>query len=114
MGRKSYAAIMEGDFLLDARWREGIKAFADLWAGYTERSKSAEERANPNESEDDNFETVLKEFFGDVNIKHRAYFRFGKQNLKWGQGYFWNPTDLINEDRKDFQISTDAAKEFLG
>lgn len=38
----------------------------------------------------------------DVNIGHKVYFRFGKQNLKWGRGYLWNPTDVISTDRKDF------------
>lgn len=102
-GDNPYSAGMEGDFLLDARWRGGIKAFADLWAGYTEKSAPAEEGGDRASQDDEKFDTILKEFFGDVNIKHRAYFRFGKQNLKWGQGYFWNPTDLVNEDRKDFQ-----------
>jgi hypothetical protein len=55
---------------------------------------------NPNA---DHLQTTLKEFFLDVNISRKVYFRFGKQNLKWGRGYFWNPTDLISEDRKDFE-----------
>jgi hypothetical protein len=102
-GDNPYAAIMEGDFLLDARWREGIKVFGDLWAAYTESSQPAEQ-PQPNQNiDDDKFETILKEFFGDMNITRKVYFRFGKQNLKWGRGYFWNPTDLISEDRKDFQ-----------
>ena len=30
------------------------------------------------------------------------YFRAGKQVLKWGTGYFWNPTDLINIEHRSF------------
>ncbi len=102
-GDNPYTALMEGDFLLDARWREGIKAFGDLWAGYTEQSTPSDEEESEQKTDDDKFDTVLKELFADVNIKHRVYFRFGKQNLIWGRGYFWNPTDLINTERKDFQ-----------
>ncbi len=45
---------------------------------------------------------LIKEFFIDANWKNKVYFRTGKQLLKWGTGYFWNPTDLINIDRKSF------------
>src|SRR5690606_1366445 len=40
--------------------------------------------------------------FLDANIARRVYFRAGKQVLQWGRGYFFNPTDLINVERKAF------------
>jgi hypothetical protein len=40
--------------------------------------------------------------FLDANIAHRVYFRAGKQVLQWGRAYFFNPTDLINVERKTF------------
>jgi hypothetical protein len=44
----------------------------------------------------------LKEVFVDFNAANRVYFRAGKQVLQWGRGYLWNPTDLINVQRKSF------------
>jgi hypothetical protein len=38
----------------------------------------------------------IKEFFIDTNLRQKVYFRMGKQVLKWGQGYFWNPSDLLH------------------
>jgi len=90
-----YSTSVDGDFLLDVRLREGIKSFANLGLRYTPQG-------NEFDKSDDHLDTVLKEFFVDVNIARRVYLRGGKQNLKWGRGYFWNPTDLISEDRKDF------------
>ncbi len=59
---------------------------------------------------EDPLQTTLKEFFADGNYKYKVYVRFGKQNLKWGRGYLWNPTDLISQDRKDFG-DMDARRE---
>lgn len=102
-GDNPYFTSVDGDFLLDVRLRNGIKSFANLWVTYTPQE-------NEEDPEFENFDTVLKEFFVDVNIARKVYFRFGKQNLRWGQGYLWNPTDLISEDRKDFG-DIDARRE---
>ncbi len=102
-GDNPYSTSVDGDFLLDVRLRNGIKSFANFWATYTPQE-------NEEDPEFENFDTILKEFFVDVNIARKVYFRFGKQNLKWGQGYLWNPTDLISEDRKDFD-DIDARRE---
>ena len=45
----------------------------------------------------------IKEVFVDFNFDNNAiHFRAGKQVLKWGTGYFWNPTDLINVSHINF------------
>ncbi len=38
----------------------------------------------------------------DANIARAVYIRAGKQVLQWGKAYFWNPSDLINIQRKSF------------
>ncbi len=106
-GENTYASSVSGDFLLDARLRKGVRAFGDVWAGYTMPRQEGETSA-------DQFDTLLKEAFVDVNIRQKAYFRFGKQNLKWGQGYLWNPTDVISIDRKDFQNMNDRREGVYG
>jgi hypothetical protein len=44
---------------------------------------------------------TLNELFVDVNIAKAIYFRAGKQVLKWGVGYLWTPTDLVNIEKKN-------------
>jgi len=102
-GDNPYSTSIESDLLLDVRLTKGIKSFADLWVSYSPQE-------NEYDPDSEHLQTTLKEFFVDANIARKVYFRFGKQNLKWGRGYLWNPTDLINEDRKDFS-DMDARRE---
>lgn len=77
---------------LDARFKDGFKSFLSVEGSY-----SSEEN-----DENKNTDLNVKEFFIDANWQNRVYFRTGKQVLKWGRSYFWNPTDLINIEQKDF------------
>lgn len=83
------SAYILGNLLLDVRLPREIKAFANLEATYTADSSE--------------FDAMLQELFVDVNINRKIYFRTGKQVLQWGQCYFWNPTDLINVEKKKFE-----------
>lgn len=77
------------DFLIDIRLDDGVKSFIDLELSY-------------NPDKDDEFDIDIKELFIDNNWQNKIYFRNGKQVLKWGRNYFWNPTDLVNIDKKYF------------
>ena len=77
-----------GNLLLDARLKNGVKAFADLETSYYPRLHQTT--------------TTLREIFLDFNINDRVYFRTGKQVLQWGRCYLWNPTDLVNVEKKPF------------
>lgn len=92
--RTGFQGALAGDFAVDARLERGFKAFVDI--GFTHdpgRAGAASDSAT---------DWRLPEAFLDANIAHRAYFRLGKQVLQWGRCYFFNPTDLINVDRKAF------------
>lgn len=43
----------------------------------------------------------IKELFADFNIGKNTAFRFGKQTVSWGVGYFYSPADVINLTRID-------------
>ena len=101
-----YAGGMESDLLLDLRAGNGIKAFGNWWVRYSPQALDS----GSNNSAGNETDNLIKEFFGDLNLAHKVYFKMGKQNLKWGRGYFWNPTDAITEDRKDF-TDIDARRE---
>lgn len=46
-------------------------------------------------------DTTVDEMFLDVNADNKAFFHIGKQDIKWGAGYRWSPTDFLNEERID-------------
>ncbi len=90
----SISNVAVGDLALDLRLLRGYKAFADLEWSYSPERTGA--------SADSNTSWRIPEMFVDANIQHRLYFRVGKQILQWGRCYFFNPTDLINVERKSF------------
>jgi hypothetical protein len=83
------SAYMLGNLFLDIRLPMNVKAFGNL-----------ETRFNADSS---NVDFSIRELFVDVNVKRKVYFRTGKQVLQWGRCYFWNPTDLVNVERKSLE-----------
>jgi len=77
-----------GSLLLDARLKNGVKAFANLETSYYPRTRQTT--------------STLRELFVDFNLGERVYFRTGKQVLQWGRCYLWNPTDLVNIEKIPF------------
>lgn len=84
----------EGDFFLDLRYPNGLKAFLDVALLH---SSSAVSTANP-------YDTTLtvKELFVDYHVDRKVYVRSGKQFVTWGRSYFWNPVDFVNRNKKNF------------
>ena len=83
-----FNSYITGNLLLDARLKNGVKAFANMETTYQPRTRETT--------------SVLREAFVDFNIERGVYFRTGKQVLQWGRCYLWNPTDLINVEKKTF------------
>ncbi|MBN1798949.1 MAG: hypothetical protein JW822_10245 [Spirochaetales bacterium] len=105
-----YKTLLGADLMLDVRLRKGFKAFANLSVGYVPQGLPVTHNytgVGPGGagdfflSEDSDLALILKEIFMDMNIGNLIYFRLGKQVLVWGRGYFWNPTDLLNRDKKN-------------
>ena len=98
-------ALMLGDLMLDVRFPFGIKTFADMEI-YAAPKNGGISFNNPDNyfSPDSmaGFTIAVPELFLDANVNRRMYFRAGKQVLQWGRGYFWNPTDLVNVEKKQF------------
>lgn len=105
----AYSATVNGDIFFDARWKYGIKFFSDVYLTWTPVEETGLDE-HQQIKEDEDYDLIVREIFGDVNIAQAVYFRIGKQTLKWGRGYFWNPTDLISIDKKDFN-DVDALRE---
>jgi hypothetical protein len=80
------------NLMLDVRLPRGIKAFANVEAELSGTDSAGVMPA----------EFMVRELFVDANIARHVYLRAGKQVLQWGRCFFWNPTDLINVERKPF------------
>jgi hypothetical protein len=113
----SLSNIVSGDFLVDIRLQKGFKAFLDLNLAFVPGGTPVTRTITPvgwpysflgpapsSLLFIENLDTALliKEVFVDFNFANTVYFRAGKQVLKWGTGYFWNPTDLINIEHRSF------------
>ena len=107
------SSIVGGDFLVDMRLTKGFKAFMDLNVGYvpggtpvthdfTQYSGFPPVGTSLILTENQTTALLIKEVFIDFNIANTVYFRAGKQVLKWGTGYFWHPSDLINIEHESF------------
>jgi hypothetical protein len=75
-----------GVLTLDARTPALDKAFAAVEAAYAADSSTTDMH--------------LRELFLDWNLGGRVWLRAGKQVLQWGRCYFWNPSDLINVEKR--------------
>lgn len=92
-----YTGSMTANILLDMRYKDDIKGLINSDIIYYFRGID-----EPGETDKTYVDTALREFFFDFNLNRKIYFRIGRQYLKWGRNDFWNPTDLINVDKKDF------------
>lgn len=50
----------------------------------------------------------LDELKLSFQTKHKVFWTLGKQKIKWGASKFWNPTDFINIQKRDFFRAEDS------
>lgn len=116
---------LQGDLSLDVRVYDGFRIFSSASVSYAPAFSTPYSPiavSNPltgltatniltNYQASTNIAAIaFKEFFADLNIARTVYLRVGKQNLAWGRGYFWTPTDLINIQKVDF-VNRDISRE---
>ncbi len=111
--QNSLFTYLEGNVSLDIRLRKDVKAYINLDAYYTPQGQfvvkeykkmTSDSLSYSNVTVMEKLDTIVdfKEIFLSANLDRKVYFVLGKQVLQWGRTYFWQPTDLINIDRKDF------------
>lgn len=44
----------------------------------------------------------LDELKFNFHTQRKIFWTIGRQKIKWGAGQFWNPTDFINQERRNF------------
>jgi len=79
------------NLLLDIRFKQNYKTFLNLQANSVSTTATTS-----------NLNYSIKEMFMDINFNKAVYFRAGKQVLQWSRTYFWNPSDVINIQKRDF------------
>ncbi|MBN2188401.1 MAG: hypothetical protein JW699_03025 [Chitinispirillaceae bacterium] len=97
-----FSSRIVGNGLLDMRLVGGTKAFADLEASYVPSGSPAPLSTESTVTAASGAVFSMREMFVDVNYRKTVYLRAGKQVLQWGPCSFWNPTDLVNIERKSF------------
>jgi len=80
---------IDGVLYGDIRLPSNVKGFGNFEFKYNAVDKTSE--------------YFMRELFIDFNIANAVYFRTGKQVLQWGRCYLWNPTDLLNVEKKTFE-----------
>lgn len=97
------SSYFQADLNLDIRPAPGFKVFTEFSLIYSPVNPISQTASN----------TLLlsaKEFFADFNLGQAIYFRLGKQVLTWGRGFFWQPTDLVNLEKRDV-VNRDLIRE---
>ncbi len=97
-----FSSLIAGNALLDVRLIGGAKAFADMEASYTPTRALSPPGSGSVFTTDSGAQLFLRELFVDANYHKLIYVRAGKQVLQWGRCNLWNPTDLVNVERKTF------------
>lgn len=118
----SLVTRVQGNFTLDARLRQGMKGFANASVNYfpngTTQTRTLSDPAVPGSEKTYNEEVTttyrVDELFVDFNVGKLAYFRMGKQLLKWGVGTLWSPTDFINIEKKNILDSSQVREGVSG
>jgi hypothetical protein len=97
-----FSSRVVGNGFLDMRLVGGAKAFADMEAAYLPGGSFTPLSTERVIRQDSGAVFSLREMFVDINYHRIVYLRAGKQVLQWGPCSFWNPTDLVNIERKSF------------
>lgn len=87
----TWRTSLGGNLYLDARPDPDFRVFGKMGLNYAVSKDKSEDPLN----------LSLQELFADFNYDNQVFFRAGKQNVKWGVGYFYSPADVISVGRID-------------
>ncbi len=84
---------------LDARPNDRVRAFARGRLNYDFTIMEGD--TNRLGETLDPMSYALDQLWIKFDIARAAYITFGPQTIRWGSGLFWNPTDFLNQQRRD-------------
>jgi hypothetical protein len=87
------------DVYLDARPTDRVRAFAGFRVGFdpTVAPGSTDAFGNPQEQ----LTFALDQLWLKGDVSQLAFVTVGRQRIKWGASRFWNPTDFMNQAKRD-------------
>lgn len=100
----SFGTSLGSQLYLDARPDPNFRVFGKVDLSYAVSKQTGSQDAQ------DKLDLRLNELFSDFNYRNQVFFRAGKQNVKWGVGYFYSPADVINVGRID-PLDPEAERE---
>jgi hypothetical protein len=112
--KNTFTSYFQSNYSLDVRMRKNMKGFANASLDYYPAGKQVTEKVTHTpipigsgpltydyETKTEYAFFTINELFADINFNRLVYLRIGKQFLKWGTGFVWTPSDLINVDKKN-------------
>ena len=87
------------DLYVDARPDDHVRAYADGRLTYDLSVVDGETDLTGAEAEP--IRVSLDEMWLKFDLGNRLFVTAGKQQLRWGTGRFWNPTDFLNPEARD-------------
>jgi len=87
------------DIYLDARPEDRVRAFIQGRLSYdpTVGASSVDALGNPRKSTS----VALDQLWLKTDIARIVFLTVGKERIKWGSSRIWNPTDVVNNQRRD-------------
>lgn len=82
----TWRTSLGGNLYLDARPDPDFRVFGKMDLNYAVSEDKSEDPLN----------LSLQELFVDFNYDNQVFFRAGKQNVKWGVGYFFSPAEICS------------------
>lgn len=88
------------DLYLDARPNDRLRAFVRGRATHS-FLREQEELSPLAGGQVGGTQVALDQLWLKFDLDHRLYVTAGRQPIRWGAGRFWNPTDFLNQQRRD-------------
>ncbi len=89
---------------LDAKYKKSISGFLDFEINYN----SAQDKNKATRTETKEFK--LNELYSKINASDNVILKPGKQVLKWGTGYLYNPINFLNPQKKSIEQETNTVE----
>ncbi len=87
------------DAYLDSRPLDDVRAYARGRIIFTPRSTDARNRLPSTDSR--RTIPLLDQLWLKFTLARKVFLTVGQQPLRWGSGFFWNPTDFLNQRNRD-------------
>lgn len=89
------------DVYLDARPVDRLRAYASGRLSYDPTTTGDADDTSLSALTATADDAVLDELWLRFDIERAVFVTLGAQHLRWGTGRIWNPTDVLNRDRRD-------------